>query len=160
MASGTTANLAEDMLKAFATGASLPSGSGFKLHLITNAVVPDWDADVLGDFTEIATGNGYDGTGIDVEQSGTGFPTVDESGANDDWRAKIKDISITASGGAVPPSGSGASYALLTDANGTAASRRVYLFLDLSSARTIADGDTLTIKQNSRGEFDIGLAKP
>lgn len=160
MASGLTANLAEDALKAFVLGSSLPSGSGFKVHLVTVAVVPDWDTDTLGDLTEIATGNGYDGTGITVEQSATGFPTIDESAPNDDWRAKIKDVTITASGGSVPPSGAGASYAVLCDANATAGSRRVYGFYDLGSAQTVTDGNSLTIAQSSRGQWDVGLAKP
>lgn len=160
MASGPTENLAEAALYGFVhKDTSYGPTADFKVHLVTSAVVPDWDTDTLGTLTEIATGNGYDGTGITVEDTATGFPTVDESAADDDWRAKIKDLTVTASGGAVPPSGSGASYAVLCDDNATVASRKVYAFYDLGTAQTIADGNSMTLSQATRGQWDVGLAR-
>lgn len=159
MASGMTANFAQDALTTYVTQTTSLAGGAFKVHLVTAAVVPDWDTDTLGDLTEIATGNGYDGSGYDVPASATGFPTIDESAPNDDWRAKIKDTLVQASGGTIPPSGSGFTYAVLTDAHATPASRRVQGFYDLGSEQSVTDGNSLTIAQSSRGQWDVALAK-
>lgn len=160
MASGPTENLAEAALKGFVIkDTSFGPTTDFKVHLVTSAVVPDWDTDTLIELTEIATGGGYDGTGITVEDTATGFPTIDESAADDDWRAKIKDLTLNASGSAIPPSGAGASYAVLCDDNVTVGSRKVYAFYDLGGAQTIGDGNSLTIKQTTRGQWDVGIAR-
>lgn len=162
MASGPTENLAEACLKAFLINSRPVPTADFKIRLVTSAVVPDWDTDTFTELTEIVTGNGYtagNGGGITVEDTATGFPTIDESAADDDWRAKIKDLTITASGGTIPPSGSGASYAVLTDDNATAASALVFAFFDLGSVVTIADGNSVTLKQTTRGQWDVGIAR-
>jgi hypothetical protein len=59
---------------------------------------------------------------------------------------QIKDVAWTASGGNIPASGDGARYAVLTDDNGTVASREVFQWWDLSSDRTVSDSQVLTLQ--------------
>lgn len=59
---------------------------------------------------------------------------------------QIKDVSWTASGGSIPSSGSGARYAVLTDDNATVGNREVLAYWDLTSDRTVSDGQTLTLQ--------------
>ena len=66
--------------------------------------------------------------------------------ANDRGELQIRDFVWTASGGPIPASGLGALYMVLTDDNATVASREVYCYFSLGSARTVSSGQTLTIQ--------------
>jgi hypothetical protein len=125
--------------------AALPGG-GFAVALVTAAVAPTADTDLLSDLTEIAAGNGYVSGGQNVNRDATDFDVATEDDVNDRAFVQIKDISWTASGGTIPASGAGARYAVLTDRNPTVASREVYAFWDLGGDKSIANGQALILQ--------------
>jgi hypothetical protein len=118
----------------------------FYVALVTSADAPGPDTNTLGDLTQIATGNGYADGGYELTGNGTDFDTLTEDDSNDRGLIQIKDVAWTASGGAIPASGGGARYAVLTDDNATVASREVLAYWDLSSDRSVSSGDTLTLQ--------------
>ena len=119
--------------------------------LCTDAVTPDADVETFATLTPIATGNGYQSTGGIGANEGFLLP----GNAADFYaishgagyaRIKIRDIVWTASGGSIPGSGDGARWAVLTDNNVTIDSRVVLAWWDLTSGRSVADGNTLTLQ--------------
>jgi hypothetical protein len=94
--------------------------------LATSAAAPTADTNLKSELTEIAAGHGY---------------TV-----NDRALVMLKDISWIASGGPIPASGGGARWFNLTDDNATPANRNVYHYFDLTSDRSVVDGQTLTLQ--------------
>ncbi len=119
--------------------------TNFYVALVTSATAPDADTNTLGDLTEIAAGNGYTSGGIQLSRNSTDFDVLTENDTNDRGDMEVKDLVWTASGGAIPGSGNGARYAVLTDDNGTVANREVICYWDLSSDRSVTDGNTLTL---------------
>ena len=144
MASGWTNKGRTNVLGIALRGQTPPAN--FYIALITNAVVPTADTNTFSELTEIAAGNGYTAGGISVARNTTDWDTLTESDASDYAMAQLKDEAWTASGGALPASGSGASYAILTDANATQGSREVWYFWDLSEARQVSSGQPLTLQ--------------
>lgn len=118
-------------------------GSTFYLALVTDT--PTADTNTMADLTEIAAGNGYTAGGVALTGNSTDFPTVEEDDANDRARFVIRDVVWTASGGNLPASGNGALFAVLTDDNATPANREILHYWSLTSARTVSDGQTLTV---------------
>lgn len=115
--------------------------------LVTDATAPIADTNTFGQMTEIAAGNGYTTGGYQLTLNTTDFDTADgEDDANDRGYCQIKDVVWTASGGSIPGSGDGARYAVLIDDDGTVANREVYFYWDLSSDRTVSDGQSLTLQ--------------
>ena len=120
--------------------------TNYYLALCTDADTPDADTNTLGELTEIAAGNGYTSGGAQLTPGATDFDTYTEDDVNDRGLVQIKDVTWTASGGSIPDTGDGARYAVLTDDNGTVNSRVVYAYFDLSSARSVSDGQDLTLQ--------------
>ncbi|MHC4708153.1 MAG: hypothetical protein ACYS8I_13825 [Planctomycetota bacterium] len=125
--------------------------TNYFVALVTSATAPDNDTNTLGDLTQIATGNGYTDGGFSLTRNATDFDVLTEVDAGspdlDDYAfIQIKDVAWTASGGNIPSSGDGARYAVLTDDNGTVASREVFQWWDLSSDRTVSDSQVLTLQ--------------
>ncbi len=120
--------------------------TNFFVALVTNAVAPVADTNTLSELTEIAAGNGYSSGGISLTKNATDFDVLTEDDTNDRAFIQIKDLVWTASGGPIPASGSGASFAVLTDDNVTVGSREVYVSWDLGGARTVSDGQSLTLQ--------------
>lgn len=143
MANGWTNKGLYRVLEAVFNGGTLPTS--FYLALVTSAVAPDADTNTLSQLTEIAAGNGYTSGGIAFSKNATDFPGLTEDDGNNRAAINIKDAVWTASGGSLPGSGSGASYAVLIDDNGTVGSREVWAYFDLTSARTVSSGQTLTL---------------
>jgi hypothetical protein len=114
--------------------------------LCTSASTPSPDTNTLGELAEIATGNGYSGGGYQLTTNSTDFDASGEDDASDFGFIQIKDVSWTASGGNLPPSGNGARWAVLTDDNATAGSRQVVAFWDLAADRTVSAGQTITLQ--------------
>ena len=125
-------------------GVALPVN--FFIALVTSAVAPVADTNTFGELTQIATGNGYADGGISLTKNTTDFDVLTEDDGNDRALVQLKDIVWTAAAGPIPASGSGARWAVLTDDNGTIASREVENFWDLVSDRTISDTQTLTLQ--------------
>ena len=128
--------------------------------LCTSAVTPDKDVETFATLTPIATGSGYQSTGGIGTNEGFLLP----GNAADFYaithgdgygRIKIRDIIWTASGGSIPDSGDGARWAVLTDNNTTIDSRVVLAWWDLTSDRSVADGNTLTLQ-----DLEIRLTTP
>ena len=125
-------------------GASLPSK--MYVALVTSAVAPGPDANVLGDLTQITAGNGYTANGYELTPGETDFDVLTEDDANDRSLVQVKDVVWTASGGPIPSAGNGARYAVLTDDNVTPADRIILAYWDLASDRSVSDGQTLTLQ--------------
>lgn len=115
----------------------------FKLHLVTAAAEPTVDTNTLSELTEIGTGNGYGTDGIDVARSGSGFDAPSEDDSGDKAICALVDVVLTASGGAIPASGSAARYAVLTTDEGTKANRQVVAWWDAQPA--LVDGQSYTL---------------
>lgn len=120
--------------------------TNYYVALVTSAVAPGPDTNTFSELTEIAAGNGYTSGGIQLTPGATDFDTWTEDDANDRALVQLKDLTWTASGGPIPSSGSGARYAILTDDNVTIANREVLAYWDLSSDRSVADGQPLTLQ--------------
>jgi len=119
--------------------------TNFYVALMTSATAPDADTNTISDLTEIAAGNGYTTGGISLTRNSTDFDALAEVDASDWGHIEIKDLVWTASGGAIPGSGNGARYAVVTDDNVTIGSREIYAYFDLSSDQSVTDGNTLTL---------------
>lgn len=120
--------------------------TAFRVILITSAVIPDEDTNFMGEMTEIAVGNDYNAGGALLSAHVTDFDTHTEDDTNDRGLIQIRDVAWTANGGSIPDSGTGARYAILTDNNATASDRIIFAYFDLTTARTISDGQTLTLQ--------------
>jgi hypothetical protein len=134
-------------------GASLPTN--MYVALVTSAVAPTADINTLGQLTEIAVGNGYTTGGYSLDLNGTDFDVLTEDDANDRADMQIKDVTWTASGGQIPDTGNGARYAVLTDDNGTVGSRIVIGWWNLTSDRSVSDGQNLTLQ-----DLELRLQEP
>ncbi len=120
--------------------------TNYYIALVTSATAPTADTNTLSELTEIAAGNGYTTGGYQLARNSTDFDVLTEDDTNDKGLIQVKDISWSASGGAIPSSGGGARYAVITDDNGTVGSREVYGWWDLSSDRSVADGQTMSLQ--------------
>lgn len=120
--------------------------TSFYVALCTADSTPDADTNTMADLTEIAAGNGYTSGGESVDRNTTDFDTLTENDTDDRGDLQIKDITWTASGGSIPASGGGARWAVLTDDDGVVANREVYAYWDLSSARSVTDGQDLSLQ--------------
>ena len=132
------------ILNGFFRNTSVPTN--FYIALVTSATAPTADTDTLSQLTEIAAGNGYSSGGYQLSRNSTDFDTLTEDDAADRGLIQVKDVVWTASGGAIPASGNGARYAVLTDDNATVGSREVLAFWDLVSDRSVSNGQTLTLQ--------------
>jgi len=144
MASGWTNKGKMSIHDAYFRNAGAPTN--FFVALVTSAVAPDADTNLMSDLTEIAAGNGYTSGGYSLSKNSTDFDVLTEDDTNDRGLIQIKDIVWTASGGSIPSSGDGARYAVLTDDNATVANREIYAYWDLVSNRSVSDTQTLTLQ--------------
>jgi hypothetical protein len=113
----------------------------FAIHAIRPVTSTTFDTT-----SEIATGNGYTGGGDTIGRDTTDWDTLTIDTASNYGYIRLKDIVWTASGGNLPDTGLGASYAVLLDNDTAVGSRQIYAWFDLSQARTIGAGATLTLQ--------------
>lgn len=130
------------------------------IMLCTSDVTPDADTETFATLTPIASGNGYTSTGGDGATEGrlavtvtADFNTITEAAGY--AYIRIRDIVWTATGGPIPSTGDGARWAVLTDNNVTLDSREVLAWWDLTSDRSVGDGNTLTLE-----DLEIRLTAP
>jgi len=116
----------------------------FYLALVTDTSLTA-DTNTKADITEVANGNGYTTGGISVARDGTDFDVLTEDDTNDRGLVQIKNQVWTASGGAIPASGSAIDHAILTDDNVTDASREIIVYWDLTGPHTVSDTQTFTL---------------
>ncbi len=133
-----------DILDWVFRGATLPTN--MYVALVTSVVAPTPDINTLSELTEITAGNGYTTGGYLLALNSTDFDVLIEDDTNDRGDIQVKDVTWTASGGNIPASGSGARYAVLTDDNVTIGSREILGYWDLTSDRTVSDGQDLTLQ--------------
>lgn len=145
MANGKWTNRGKKLVLDAAFRAAAFSGGAFKLMLCTSAQTPTVDTNTVSELTEIANGNGYTTGGAAVAQSAVGFPTLTEDDTNDKATITALTTTWTAVTGSLPVSGSGARWAILTDANATVGSRQVIAFWDLLADRSVTVGGTITL---------------
>jgi hypothetical protein len=115
------------------------------IALVTSATAPTADTNTLSQLTEIAVGSGYVTGGKTIARNSTDFNVLTEDDAGDLAFTTFIDQTWNASGGSIPASGSGARWAVLTDDNATVGSRQVIAWFDLSSDRSVANGQFLTL---------------
>jgi hypothetical protein len=120
--------------------------SNFYAALVTSATAPTVDTNTLSQLTEIAAGNGYTAGGISLTRNTTDFDSLVEDDSTDLAKLQIKDLVWTASGGPLPATGSGARYMVLTTDEVTVGTRQIVAFFDLTSDRSVSDGQTLTLQ--------------
>ena len=137
MASGTTDKGKYLMLKYSFDGETVPTT--YQLILCTDATSPTKATDSLSSLTELAAGNGYTAGGKAITASEMTVTEVDGSvGA----KVVLDDQQWDATG-AFPSSGDGARWAVFTD--GTAGSSNVLAYFDLTSDRTLVNGQFLIL---------------
>lgn len=124
--------------------------ANFYVALVTSAAAPTVDTNTLSELTEVAAGNGYTSGGIQLTPGATDFDSIAENDTDDRSETTLRDLVWTASGGSLPGSGSGARYAVLTTDEATIGNRQVIAAWDLSSDRTVSDGQTLTLSLELR----------
>jgi hypothetical protein len=120
--------------------------TNFYVALWTSATAPTADTNLMSDGTEITAGNGYTTGGFSMTPGATDYDVWTEDDTNDRGLVQMKDIVWTASGGNIPSAGGGARYAVHTDDDVTIANREIYHYFDLTSDRTVSDGQTLTLQ--------------
>lgn len=120
--------------------------TNFYVALFTSATAPTQDTNTKSQLTEIANGNGYVTGGTSLTKNATDFDVLTEDDTNDRGLIQIKDLTWTASTGPIPASGDGARYACLTDDNATQGSREIWAYWDLTSDRSVSDGQDLTLQ--------------
>lgn len=119
--------------------------ANFYVALVTNAILPDPDTNLMSDLTEIAAGNGYTAGGISLNRDAVDFDVIVEDDVADVAYTQVKDVAWTAAGGTLPSAGAGASFVVMTDDAGVVANRNVYAFWSLGDARILANGETMTL---------------
>jgi len=125
---------------------STDTPASFRVFLLTPATAPTAGTNTLADVTQVADGNGYSTGGYAIARNTTDWDTFTEGDTGSRAFAQLKDVVWTASGGAIPSAGSGARYACLGNYTSTLASTDVWYYWDLSSERTVSDGQTLTLQ--------------
>ena len=120
--------------------------TNYYVILCTSAASPTKDTTTFAALTELAYTNVYPGGGFSITRGGTDFEPHTLEGPNDRGLVQLKDIVWTASGGPIPNTGDGARWAVLTDDEATVNNRTVYIYWDLSSDRSVSDGQTLTLQ--------------
>lgn len=120
--------------------------TNFYVALVTSATAPTADTNTMADLTQIATGNGYTDGGYQLTPGSTDFDASAENDTSDYGYIQLKDVSWTASGGSIPDSGDGARYAVITDDNGTVGNRIVLAYWDLTSDRSVSNGQIITLQ--------------
>ena len=131
------------MLHAFFAAQNQPTN--FYIALITSAVAPTRAINTFSELTEIANGQGYTTGGYSLTRNTTDFDTMTEDDGANTATIMIKNVVWTASGGTLPASGSGASYAVILDDNVTIASREVLAYWSLGGAISVSSGQSLTL---------------
>lgn len=139
MASGSTDRGKFQMLKYAFDATTVPST--YYLALCTATTTPTKATNVFSDLTEVSAGNGYTSGGSSLTAD-TNF-TVTEVDSTVGAKVVVDNVTWTASGGDLP-SGDGARWAVLLDGN--TSSSNVLAYFDLTSARTVSDGQDLTVQ--------------
>ena len=132
------------VLDSYYRAATLPTN--FYIALLTSATAPGPDINTLGELTQVATGNGYADGGYSLTPGGTDFDSLVEDDGTDQAKLQVKDVIWTAAAGPIPASGDGARYAVITDDNATTTARLILGYWDLTSDRSVSDGQTLTLQ--------------
>lgn len=120
--------------------------TNFYVALVSGSTAPSATTNTMADLTQIAAGNGYTDGGYSLARNSTDFDVINEDDTNNSGSIQIKDVTWSASGGSIPNTGGGARYAVLTDDNGTVSLREIWAYWDLSSERTVSDGQDLTLQ--------------
>jgi hypothetical protein len=131
-------------LKRLHDGTALPSN--YYLVLCTNDDIPQTTTDTMAGMTEIAAGNGYSSGGISIDLDTLDWTGAGEDDVNDKGYISLSTVTFTGTGGQIPISGKGASYAVLTDDAGTTInSRNVLYYWNLKRANVIRENDELKL---------------
>jgi hypothetical protein len=120
--------------------------TNYYLALVISSGSPGADTNLLGDCTEILAGNGYDLGGIQLTPGETDFDTVFEDDDEDRAYIQIRDITILATGGAIPIAGPAAYAVVLTDDNVVLADREIVHYWSLGAETTILENNSLTLR--------------
>jgi hypothetical protein len=125
----------------------------FRVFLLTPATAPTAGTNTISAVTQVNQGNGYNTDGMTIALNTTDFDTFTEQDGSTNAFAQLRDLVWTAAGGAIPNGGSGARYAALGNYTSTLASTEIWYWWDLTSERTVSNGQTLTL-QNCQIQID------
>lgn len=143
MTSYWTIRGARRVLGAVFQGESLPTN--FYIALVKASPAPSIDTVTLSQLTQIANGNGYVTGGISLDRNSADFDQLLTDNTEDKVIAQLRDIVWTASSGAIPASGDGARYAVLTTDDATPADREIWWVFDLNGTRIVSEGQAITL---------------
>jgi hypothetical protein len=113
----------------------------YYVYLVTASASPTVDTNT---WSELLANNSSNYSAKQLTTGDTNFDVGSQDGGSDDASVGIDNFAITASGGDCV-----ARWAILTDDNGTEASREVYAVLDLGSERTVGNGQDLNINSTA-----------
>jgi hypothetical protein len=114
-------------------GGTVPTN--YYAYCVTSSATPTVDDDTWSDHSANESSNYTEAT----IAGGTGFGTISVDDTNDWATLTVNDIVFTASADSLV-----ARWVIITDDNGTEANREIYAVLDLTSERTVGNGQTLT----------------
>ena len=120
--------------------------SPYFIALATSAATLTALTELFDTTVQIAVGSGYADGGISFARDSATWDILAMDTVTGYGYIRLKDIVWTAAGGSIPASGGGAMYALITDDNALVGSRKVYGWIDLTTARSIGNGATLTLQ--------------
>ncbi len=84
--------------------------------------------------------------GAALELGALSFDTISQDISNARGYIQLANVAWTASGGQIPVNGTGARYAVMIGPTViNAAMREIFYYWDLTSPRTVSDGQTLTL---------------
>jgi hypothetical protein len=115
------------------TGEGYSAPTTFYLALVKST--PTAATNVLGDLTEITAGNGYAAGGVAVARNNTIWTSVEDDGADEGYVSAINITFTNTGGGTIPSDAAGATHGVLTDDNGTLASREVFAYGSFGGAK-------------------------
>lgn len=121
--------------------------SNFFVALVTNAAVPNVDVNTMNELTEITAGNGYTSGGYELSKGSDNFDTIGQDQSENRGEIELKDVVWTADAApGIPNGGDGARYAVLTDYNANVLNRQIFAWWDLTSDRSVSNGQSLTLQ--------------
>lgn len=129
--------------------------ANFFVAAVTSAVTPSATTNTLGELTEIAAGNGYTAGGVSVARNAVDFDVLTEDDGNGRAALQVKNLAITASGGAIPASGNAGRSLVLLGPHATPSSREVLAYWTEDANFSVIDGQTLTI-----ADLELRLKQP
>ncbi len=120
--------------------------TNFYIALLQSNTAPTNAINYISQVSEIVSGYGYTTGGVALGLGPAWFDATKQDISNARGYVQLANVAWTATGGQIPVNGTGARYAVMTgDTVINAAMREIYYYWDLTSPRTVSDGQTLSL---------------